>query len=367
MSSQAGNVQSEPLNPRVWLQRAPSSDVAFANMVFETTQQLSGLRQRGYEELGALKSPVVNSGGALRWECTAVRNVVAESGSLLVEAGGNVVAVVSDTRVRWAFEWGRDVRCSWWIDSCLVGVLVGGEDASGLALFVVDLEGKVRQTGLGTGLVQAVIAQRQTVVCAVPGEQRDTLVLRLWHIEHKDQVVAVDGGCLGGDCPLVVGLRWVAPGIGLAATQTGGVWFSTLPPRTLPCDMCHVPTTLSWRWQESVVAVDFSSVWPPENPVLCLPGPTAMAFYRMDAVGAKLHQHAFPSGWVWLCASAQAFALLSPCRRQVTVCRMPKGERLYTLQTQDPILDAWMMGSLCAVSTGKALYIVKDSLFGAKS
>ncbi|KAJ1732469.1 hypothetical protein LPJ61_002025 [Coemansia biformis] len=368
-------------------------------MVFETSQRASAAaKSQGYRELDR---------GAIGSFCEARAVGLAGGGPPAVEAvcvdacASNTVAVAGAHGVVWAAEFARDVRCAWWIDERAVGVLTAAELHGALELFVVNVS---LQDGAATPPVNRVCLQidqmvggpRSTpplrvaaqglhVVCTVAAAGPDTEALWYWRLDRgsthgaEGAASVAESGWVRCEHPALVALCWIGPGAGLAATRDGGFWFVLTPhvqTAELACNLRRLDM-LPWRWQEAVVAAD--TLAPahrgpmPSRPVLCLPGPTGMSFYRLDATScaaALLVRRAFPAGWVWLCASTAAYVILSPCRHRATVCRMPSGEPLYTARLHpdasgdDVFQDGWMLGETfaCALSTGTALFVLRPDL-----
>ncbi|KAJ2135919.1 hypothetical protein IW136_004095, partial [Coemansia sp. RSA 678] len=378
---------------RSWLQRAPSSDIAFFNMVFETSQRVSQAKAQGYKELGEnavtitpmdVRNDTVLHVTRVEYLAPARSVCVSEDGARLVEYMGNVVAVLRAERVVWAAEFARDVRSVWWIDSHTVGVVTNAARGSGaLTLFVVDVSEATGDNGTDRLIGQLdlsvrdqpdsraihVAAQGSLVTCTVDGHAPDTSLLWYWRIDHSAQrnsrsICVADCGPVGTECASIVGLRWVNSRVGLAATRSGGLWFSLEPQIRIHDVVCNLQNldTLSWRWQQSVIVANKQEAVPPNTPILCLPGPAGMSFYRLDTkTSTSLRsQLMFPKNWVWLCASHMAYVILSPCRRKATVCKMPLGQPVYTVKLceldkgADVIQDGWMVGDSmeCVLSTG---------------
>ncbi|PIA15554.1 hypothetical protein COEREDRAFT_87740 [Coemansia reversa NRRL 1564] len=385
-------------------------------MVFETSQHMSQIRSQGYIELDHQSAIVItetnvrsesqnekDDNKTVCLECLASppRNVMScpdtKCHRWLIECMGNVVVITDTKKILWAAEFAREVRCVWWIDNNSIGVVsVADQIQQGiLTLFVIDvstIDNKQQQSVIQLALSANtnarvplhVIAYNHHIVCAIPGESSDTSILWHWRINNTQQndstvilrgVQVVESVQLGSEYSTVLGLRWIKGDIGIAATQTSVFWFTTGLYQRVVDVACNLQRLdmLSWRWDESIVAVDTKSISnqcpvPPERPVLCLPGPTGMSFYELGVKGHPVPlriRQTFPRGWVWLCASTTAYAILSPCRRMATVCRMPTGEKLYTVRIHpsnidDIIQDGWLLGdsSACALSTGEMLYIV---------
>ncbi|KAJ2770961.1 hypothetical protein IWQ57_002423 [Coemansia nantahalensis] len=419
-----GDAHGAP-NARPWLERASSSDMAFFNMVFETSQRVSAAaKSQGYRELdcrtvgsfGTADGHLAGT-GSLAVEAVCIdgvpappRNVVAcpdrAAARWLVECAANTVAVAGPQGVVWAAEFARDVRCAWWIDDDTIGVLAAAEQHGTLELFAVDIprQGSAAAPSTTRLCLQVdrasdgprsappplhVAAQGPHVVCTVAASDPAPNEAALWHwrLDRGPAQGAAAGPVRVAECgwvrprhPPLLALRWIGAGVGLAATRDGGFWFGLAPQvqtADLACDL-RCLDMLPWRWQEAVVAADALPLarlsLPPSRPVLCLPGPTGASFYRLDAATydtALLARRAFPDGWVWLCASAAAYAILSPCRRQATVCRMPLGEPMYTVRIHaspdgdgDVVQDGWMLGDTpsCALSTGTGIFVVCPAL-----
>ncbi|KAJ2539122.1 hypothetical protein GGF49_005450, partial [Coemansia sp. RSA 1853] len=384
---------------RSWLQRAPSSDIAFFNMVFETSQRVSQAKAQGYKKLveNAVTITPMHVRNSTTLQVTRVEYLaparcvcVGKNGEWLVEYMGNVVAVIREQRVVWAAEFARDVRSAWWIGSHTVGVVTNAARGSGvLTLFVVDVSEARSDNGVEQLIGQLdlsvrdqpdmramhVAVQGSFVTCTVDGSSPDTSLLWYWRIDHSTQsknrsVCVADCGPVGAECTHIVGLRWINSRVGLAATQSGGLWFSLDPQvraHNVACNLQNLDT-LSWRWQQSVIVANKQDMVPPSTPILCLPGPAGMSFYRLDTkISTSLcPQLVFPKNWVWLCASNMAYIILSPCRRKATVCKMPLGQPVYTVKLweldkgADVIQDGWMVGDsmACALSTGTYLYFI---------
>ncbi|KAJ2520984.1 hypothetical protein H4217_001692 [Coemansia sp. RSA 1939] len=327
-----------------------------------------------------------------------------------------------------------DVVCAWWIERGVLGVVsirgssgtVLGNGTSGrqrtLVLCVADVRGaddSDRSTGSVAveehelcALVETdcsahgwsgatVIARATHVVCAaalLSDADSSDAELRSWSIVPGTQgralrVVEAPARALPGS---VTALQWtsgtngssgggVCTGLGIGADPKHAFWFSV---RESHCSVyvCDVSRNLppavapSWRWHAAVVVVAAAASavtqLPPNLPVLCLPGPTGMAFYSLDThkgtkAPASIHRTTFPSGWVWLCGTHSVFVILSPCRQVAAMCRMPLGERIFSISTAGGgvIQDAWAVtdndnGScVCAVYVGDMLYCVDFSCF----
>ncbi|KAJ2239185.1 hypothetical protein GGH97_005119 [Coemansia sp. RSA 475] len=368
-------------------------------MVFETSQRVSQAKALGYKELGenAVTITLMDVRNNTTFRVTRVeylapaRSVcVSEDGARLVEYMGNVVAVSRAERVVWAAEFARDVRSVWWIGSHTVGVVTNAARGSGvLTLFVIDVSKATGDNGTERLIGQLdlsvrdqpdtraihVAVQGSLVTCTVDGSSPDTSLLWYWRIDHSTQsnsrsICVADCGPVGTECTSIVGLRWINSRVGLAATRSGGHWFSLDPQVRIHNIACNLQNldTLSWRWQQSVIVANKQEVVPPDTPILCLPGPAGMSFYRLDTkTSTSLRpQLMFPKNWVWLCASHMAYVILSPCRRKATVCKMPMGQPVYTVKLceldkgADVIQDGWMVGDemACVLSTGTYLYFI---------
>ncbi|KAJ2598950.1 hypothetical protein GGF39_002433 [Coemansia sp. RSA 1721] len=308
-----------------------------------------------------------------------------------------------------------DVVYAWWIDQNTVGVVSKSCLESGMLLYALDCssddalsehvcepsraiarldcDDKQQQgeqvgsrkslfSGSGPGISGPIVAGGDSIVFASSGG-----FLRVWRINRNVSGVCVSVTCdricldavLGGDQErIVVDLRWTAEGVGLGATRTRAFWF-VLPTSGSPASVVEcqgyrslLPGMASWRWDGSVIATTKTCrTLPPRDAMLCLPSPTGMSFYFLDRSGERpampVHTFAFPRGWVWLCGSDSVFVLLSPCRKKATVCRMPSGESIYTLNigknsnNDELIQDAWISdteSSGCVVSTGVAIYAI---------
>ncbi|KAJ2759792.1 hypothetical protein H4S06_002054 [Coemansia sp. BCRC 34490] len=324
-----------------------------------------------------------------------------------------------------------DVVCAWWIERGVLGV-VSVRGSSGtvlrngtterrrtLVLCVADVRG-ADGSGRSTGSVAveehelcalvatdcsahgwsgaAVIARATHVVCAAAlssDADSSDAELRSWFIAPGTQgrasrVVEAPARALPGS---VAALQWssgtngsggggVCTGLGIGADPGHAFWFSARESHcsVYACDVsCNLPPAVapSWRWHAAVVVVASAATQlPPSLPVLCLPGPTGMAFYSLDThertkALASIHRTTFPSGWVWLCGTHSVFVILSPCRQVAAVCRMPLGERIFSISTAGGgvIQDAWTVtdndnGScVCAVYVGDMIYRVDFSCF----
>ncbi|KAJ2827182.1 hypothetical protein IWW50_002012 [Coemansia erecta] len=363
-------------------------------MVFETTHRITQRQTHthGYRELhehlgNATLMHAPTNVGVVRMEypAPARSTSVGGEGEWLIEYTGNVVAVVQAQNVVWMGEFMRDVRAVWWVDSQTVGVVTGSAQPGVLALFVIDVSGaRVGEERLIANLelvvrdsrargIAHVATQGAFIVCAVdtPGGS----LLWHWHIDVAEQSgklpCVVGSGQAGDECTGIVGLRWIGKALGLAATRSGGRWFALAPSMRVSDVACDLRAldTLSWRWQQSVIAVGSASSVPPDTPILCLPAPTGVSFYSLGAEGPprilRLRQ-SFPVGWVWLCGSTTAYVILSPCRRKATVCCMPLSQQLYTVEIHgaDVIQDGWMLGdsTACALSTGASVYFCQTNV-----
>ncbi|KAJ2022467.1 hypothetical protein IWW57_004512 [Coemansia sp. S610] len=337
------------LDPRPALTRAESSDVAFLHTVLDVTQKLAS--QTAVSGVARVLDTRVTGAGAHRIRVDCVQcdvparrvSVSADGRGWAIEhvAGGHI-SVVRNGAAAASHQGATDVRCVWWISDTLVGVA-----ADALCVYAIDaLDGSVRRTELAARARVGAVAGRGAAVCAESAGG-----LRLWHLDAARG--AAVARTVAEDCA-VVGLRWVADGVGLAATRTGAFWFDVRGARAplgLPAGL-SAATLLSWRWQQAVVAVAGDSF--PPRAGLCLPSATGAAFH----CEGRTHARTFERGWVWLCGSPAAYAVLSPERRQAAVCRMPGGQRLFTLETAAVIQDGWMEGGACAISTGAMLYLV---------
>ncbi|KAJ2823929.1 hypothetical protein FBU31_004129 [Coemansia sp. 'formosensis'] len=399
---------TEVLNPRRALTRAPSSDLAFLNTVLDVTQKLSQQAAAPDNTDGGRVARVLDtrvsgsSAHRIRVECVrcdvpARRASVSGDGSgWVIEhmAGGHITVIRDGVAVAVAgLRSASDVRCAWWITNTVVGVVAVAPNADALWVYAIDTLDTSGSAALRTELavpararVGPVAAQGSIMVCA----DTATGALSFWNLEvvrgSRTGLGVVRTSRIEGaqDNAVVVDLRWVAEGVGLAATRAGAFWFdvrkestrsrcaplSWLQPGRRLSTGLSAATVLSWRWQEAVVAVAGSS-FPPRSAALCLPSATGMTFYSigepLDEADAAPVQHTrtFERGWVWLCGSSEAYAVLSASRQQATVCRMPGGEPLYTLETCDGavIQDGWMMGTdgkcvACAISTGGMVYLL---------
>ncbi|KAI8325164.1 hypothetical protein GQ54DRAFT_308566 [Martensiomyces pterosporus] len=318
---------------------------------------------------------------------------------LIEHTTGRVTVVADDGTVVRSEMFAGNVKCCWWIDCRTAGVVVASVDSkrSGcLSAFLIDAFTGLRgETELDSGLAaggsqapasqsrmanagqMAVIAQGEHVVSCTAGSDGG---VRFWHIKRDPNVggaqneVAATAGLFEAVKQSVVDLRWVGEGVGLAATRSGGYWINVHSgTATSFSSQSALPDMVSWRWQESVIAVappSKAEACAPRDPVLCLPSPTGMSFYLLENPKVELHSRTFPKGWVWLCGSVCGYAVLSPCRHKATICQMPSGDPLYTVETQGSekqhgeaiIQDGWMLdGHGCAVSTGKDVFLVVDA------
>ncbi|KAJ2743346.1 hypothetical protein GGI20_003807 [Coemansia sp. BCRC 34301] len=389
---------TEVLNPRRVLARAPSSDLAFLHAAMEVTHKLAQQAGNTQSSEGMVRVPSTRVSGSgahrIKVECVQCdappRRVSASAGGWAVEhqASGHVSVIHNGLATTAALCGATDTRCTWWLNDHLVGVVSVAPAANSLWVYVIDSSSDVQRTELEVpthGKVGPVAAQGSVVVCADAAMG----ALSFWDLEAvggsgRAGLGVVRSGCIEGVSE-VVDLRWVADGVGLAATRAGAFWFdvrkeagsrrcaplSWLQPGGRLIAGLSAATVLSWRWKETVVAVAGAD-FPPRSAALCLPSATSMTFYDIGEAkteddagpGSRQHTRALESGWVWLCGSERAYAVLSSSRQQATVCRMPGGEPLYTLETCDgaTILDGWMLsvagGIACAISTGGMVYLL---------
>ncbi|KAJ1998448.1 hypothetical protein GGI04_004998, partial [Coemansia thaxteri] len=227
---------TEALNPRKWLARAPSSDLAFLHTVAEVTQRLAqqpgGIgerrqhqqrQQRQQQAALRIEDTRISGTGAQgpQAACAQCRvparraSLSADGRSWLVEhAGGGHVSVVRDGVVTGSASGVGDVRCAWWASAqvAAVAAVTGGA----LRVHLVDGAEWAVLDGPPRGIVGPIIAQGPLVVCADSAGG-----LRFWELGAAG--VVRSGSVDAGDP--AVDLRWVAPGVGLAATRAGAFWF----------------------------------------------------------------------------------------------------------------------------------------------
>ncbi|KAJ2854192.1 hypothetical protein J3B02_002795 [Coemansia erecta] len=306
-----------------------------------------------------------------------------------------------------------DVVYAWWIDQNTIGVVAKCCLENGIFLYAIDCTSNINLSNyfcesksaitrldcedkdkeqqvcrkslfLESAISGPMLAKGDSLVCAMPNG-----FLRVWRINRdisgKRYVSATcDQICLsivlkGDQEKVVIDLKWTSESVGMGATRTRAFWFtlatSGSPASVVECQGYNrlLSGMASWRWGGSVVATakGCRRTLPPKDAMLCLPSPTGMSFYLLDKIeqsSIPVYSFSFPRGWVWLCGSDSAFVLLSPCRKKATVCRMPSGRSIYTLNvdqqhcnSQELIQDAWMAGSQstgCAISTGTAIYAV---------
>ncbi|KAJ2507793.1 hypothetical protein IWW47_000937 [Coemansia sp. RSA 2052] len=396
---------TEVLNPRRVLTRAPSSDLAFLHAALEVTQKLVQQTGSVHSSDGVarvLETRVSGSGThRIRVDCVQCesppRRVSASPDGWVVEhwASGRVSIFRNGAMMAARLDGASDVRCSWWLSDCVVGVVAAAPAADALWVYAIDDSGDAQRTELAMparGKVGPVAAQGSVVVCA----DAATGALSFWDLEvvrggGRTGLGVVRSGCIeSAPEAQVVHLRWVTDGVGLAATQAGAFWFDVRKEagsrgcaplswlqggRRLVAGVAAA-TVVTWRWKETVVAVVAGTGFPPRSAALCLPSASSMTFYdigepRADGGEAGRQQQQqqymrkFEAGWAWLCGSEKAYAVLSSSRQMATVCRMPGGEPLYTLETRDGaiIMDGWMMsvaggGIACAISAGSMVYLL---------
>ncbi|KAJ2489430.1 hypothetical protein IWW37_004002 [Coemansia sp. RSA 2050] len=394
------------LSPRRVLTREQSSDLAFLHTVLDATQRL--VQQTAAASEGGVARVLdtrLSGSGANRIKVDCVQcdvparrvSVSRDGGRWAVEhmVGGHISVIRNGAAAAVAgLQGATDVRCAWWIADSIVGVVAVAPAADVLWVYAIDaLDGAVSRTELvvpARARIGPVVAQGSVMVCA----DSSTGALSLWDFDavrgSRLGLSVARTGCIEGgpDGAVVVDLRWVEEGIGLAATRAGGAfWFDVRresshlrraplsrlePGRRLGAGL-SAATVLSWRWQEAVVAVA-GNAFPPRCAALCLPSATGVAFHSIgeSLEDSVVHTRTFERGWVWLCGSSMAYAVLSASRRQATVCRMPGGEPLYTLETGDGavIQDGWMMCAerngmavvACAISTGGMVYLLSFEL-----
>ncbi|KAJ2873027.1 hypothetical protein H4R27_003426 [Coemansia aciculifera] len=381
---------TEVLNPRRALTRAPSSDLAFLNTVLDVTQKLAQQAAAAAETTEGGVARVLDtrvsgsSAHRIKVECVQcdvpVRRVSvsgAGSGWAIEHMVGGHISVIREgvAAAVAGLRGASDVRCVWWITDSIVGVVAVAPAADALWAFVIDTFDTSGSAAPRTELavpararVGPVAAQGSVIVCA----DTSTGALSFWNLEvvrgSQTGLGVVRTGRIEGvqENAVVVDLRWVAEGVGLAATRAGAFWFDVRkesarsrcaplswlqPGRRLSAGL-SAATVLSWRWQEAVVAVAGND-FPPRSAALCLPSATGVTFYSIGEpvdeveVAPVQHTRTFERGWVWLCGSSDAYAVLSASRQQATVCCMPGGEPLYTLETRDGavIQDGWMMST----------------------
>ncbi|KAJ1666763.1 hypothetical protein IW140_002354 [Coemansia sp. RSA 1813] len=354
-----------------------------------------------------------------------VRGTCANSFCVIEHAGDALSVIRFDGngldggQVVWAPTLPGDMLRTWWIDHGLLGI-VSSRTATALGtrvlvLCVLDVcadNAIVAEHELGElvvmdsalGWAEAMVIARGThIACvAAPDVGASGGVLRSWTIspearhrgaQKAQRMVRVTESptrTIGGR---VLDLRWIdceegSIGLGICAQPEHTFWFAVGKNQctVYPHDMSRIlpPVMPSWRWHAAVVAAGSPSMasgvvglrLPPERPVLCLPGPTGTVFYSLDAhatsataaaaaVGpVAVHKTRFPRGWVWLCGTPKVCVILSPCRQMAAVCRMPLGERLFTVRTTGAVIqDAWIATSadVCAVSAGDMLHLVDYS------
>ncbi|KAJ2462882.1 hypothetical protein GGI03_004198 [Coemansia sp. RSA 2337] len=376
---------TEVLNPRRVLTRAPSSDLAFLNTVLDVTQKLSQQTEATAETTEGVARVLDTrvsgtSAHKIKVECVqcdvpARRVSVSGAGSgwTIEHMVGGHISVIRDGAAAAGLRGASDVRCVWWITDSVVGVVAVAPAANVLWAYAIDGfdTSAAPRTELAVparARVGPVAAQGSVIVCA----DSSTGALSFWALEvvrgRQTGLGVVRTGCIESaqENSVVVDLRWVAEGVGLAATRAGAFWFDvrreSARPRCAPLSWLQpgrrlsaglsAATVLSWRWQEAVVAVAGND-FPPRSAALCLPSATGVTFYSIgEPVGeAELapvqHTRTFERGWVWLCGSLEAYAVLSASRQQATVCRMPGGEPLYTLETRDGARALYRLAAWC--------------------
>ncbi|KAJ1960369.1 hypothetical protein GGI12_003837 [Dipsacomyces acuminosporus] len=364
-----------------WLERAPSSDVAFSNMVFETSAQLSAnslAKNHGAADAGGPDIvPIANAKvepqneqtpKVLCLQCLSpIRKITAAPERMpsaeyesrtkyrwLAEHVTGSVSMVADqdgSVLGLSASFSGDLKCAWFVDHRTVGAVrtnANSEHKLQLSVSLTDLLTNTQVTSemesipSGNGQI-SVIAQGHYVVAYSGGDPG----LKYWHIEHKPDDassglgILLKAGSFDSTKECVVDMRWVDVNIGIAFTRSSAFWFNVLTGQATPLSrkLQSLPDTLSWRWQESVIAVTparngAGKASMPTCPVLCLPSPAGMSFHLLETPQTELKSRPFDKGWVWLCGSVDAYVVLSPCRRKATVCKMPSGEPAYTVELQ---------------------------------
>ncbi|KAJ2559936.1 hypothetical protein EV175_000049 [Coemansia sp. RSA 1933] len=364
----------DAVNRRAWLDRTQSSDVVFFNMAFDTAHKGSGSQQLHVSCIECATAPTsidIDGGGF----------------SVVEHTGGTLSVIGAEHLIEWKPPTGDTMIRAWWISRGLLGIAVGrcANAQRRLVLYIINVCSTAEPAEHDLGIVESadctVIARDAYIVCVAAGE------LRSWTIgSHTEGSVQVTGAPPRAVPGRVLDIRWIGqdregPPMGLAigAQPQHSFWFSV----SLGQCSTHVhdmsqsipPVVPSWRWHAAVVVTnesrDGASLLPPTQPILCLPGPASTVFYSLHTAAAAaeggpcaLHKTRFLRGWVWLCGTSRVFVILSPCRQMAAVCRMPLGERLFTLRADgECIQDAWVVGasSVCAIAAGSMLYLVDFS------